>query len=221
MTMKHRTAGNKKRSRLLYGAGGHGKVALDIALIAGWRPDFVLDDHPAVAELFGVPVRAPQDVDWSSERSFEFHVSVGENPTRRRLFEELCARGGTPKTLIHPSASVSPYASVGRGSLVAAQAAINPSARIGDNVILNTAASVDHDCEVGSHVHIAPGVRLAGMVKVGSETLVGIGACAKPGVVIGCRCLIGAGAVVVRDVPDDTVVCGNPARRLRANKSHA
>jgi len=218
--MKHRTAG-KKMLRLLYGAGGHGKVALDIALLTGWRPDFVLDDHPAVAELFGVPVRAAQDVDWSRKRSFEFHVSVGENPARRRLFEELCARGGRPKTLIHPSASVSSYANMERGCLVAAQVAINPSARIGDNVILNTAASVDHDCEVGSHVHIAPGVRLAGMVKVGAETLVGIGACTKPGVIIGCRCIIGAGAVVLHDVPDATVVCGNPARRLRANKSHA
>ena len=208
-------------SRILHGAGGHGKVALDIARLTGWLPDLVLDDNPAVVELSGVAVRVPAAVEWGQTKAFEFHVSVGDNATRRRLFADLCARGGTPRTLIHPTAAISSEATLGRGCLVAAQVAVNPAARIGDNVILNTSASVDHDCEIGSHAHIAPGVRLGGLVKVGDESLVGIGACVKPGVVIGCRCLVGAGAVVVHDVPDGTVVCGNPARRLRAIPSHA
>jgi acetyltransferase EpsM len=204
-------------SRILYGAGGHGKVALEIARLAEWLPDLVLDDDPAVVELMGVAVHVPRELDWSRHPSFEFHVSVGDNATRRRLFADLCARGGTPRTLVHPTAAVSSHASLGRGCLVAAQAVVNPGARVGDNVVVNTSASVDHDCEIGSHAHLAPGVRLGGLVRVGTETLVGIGACAKPGIVIGCRCVIGAGAVIVRDVPDDTVVCGNPARRLRSN----
>jgi maltose O-acetyltransferase len=40
---------------------------------------------------------------------------------------------------------------------------------------------------------------------------------ALPGVTIGKRCIIGAGAVVVHDIPDDSLVVGNPAvvkRRL-------
>jgi acetyltransferase-like isoleucine patch superfamily enzyme len=44
---------------------------------------------------------------------------------------------------------------------------------------------------------------------------VGAGAVLLPGVVIGRNALIGAGAVVVKDVADDAVVVGNPARMLR------
>jgi acetyltransferase EpsM len=106
---------------------------------------------------------------------------------------------------------------LGAGCLVAAQAVINPGAQIGDNVIVNTSASVDHDCVIEGHVHIAPGARLAGEVKIGCETLIGIGACFKPGLSIGRNCVVGAGAVVLRDLPDHSVVAGNPARPLRVH----
>ena len=36
-----------------------------------------------------------------------------------------------------------------------------------------------------------------------------------PGVRIGDRVIIGAGAVVTRDIPDDSVAVGNPARVIR------
>jgi len=51
------------------------------------------------------------------------------------------------------------------------------------------------------------------LVKKGAS--VGSGATILSGVVIGENALIGAGSVVTRDVPPNTVVAGNPARRLR------
>jgi maltose O-acetyltransferase len=50
---------------------------------------------------------------------------------------------------------------------------------------------------------------------VGAQTLVGSGARVLPGVRVGSRVVVGAGAVVVRDVPDDTVVTGVPAHAVR------
>lgn len=202
---------------VFYGAGGHGKVALDIADRNGWRPDIILDDDPKAPDLLGVPVTRAPEMRWNTLSAFEFHVSIGTNSIRRRLFDWLTGKGGIPRTLIHPSASVSKYARLGAGCLVAAQAVINPGAQIGDNVIVNTSASVDHDCLIEDHVHIAPGVRLAGEVKIGCGTLIGIGACAKPGLTIGRNCVVGAGAVVLRDLPDNSVVGGNPAAPLRVH----
>jgi acetyltransferase-like isoleucine patch superfamily enzyme len=52
-------------------------------------------------------------------------------------------------------------------------------------------------------------------IHIGDGTWVGARAIILPGVTIGRRCLIAAGAVVSRDVPDDTLVAGNPARVVR------
>jgi acetyltransferase-like isoleucine patch superfamily enzyme len=52
-------------------------------------------------------------------------------------------------------------------------------------------------------------------IRIGDGTWVGARAIILPGVTIGSRCLIAAGAVVSKDVPDDTLVAGNPATVVR------
>ncbi|MDE7143260.1 MAG: hypothetical protein K2N76_00510, partial [Muribaculaceae bacterium] len=49
---------------------------------------------------------------------------------------------------------------------------------------------------------------------------IGGGAIICPGVTIGNRCVIGAGSVVTKNVPDDSVVAGNPARIIRRNSDN-
>lgn len=54
-----------------------------------------------------------------------------------------------------------------------------------------------------------------GPVVIGAETWIGFGCQVMSGVKIGRHCVIAAGAVVVKDVPDYSVVGGNPARILK------
>jgi acetyltransferase-like isoleucine patch superfamily enzyme len=103
--------------------------------------------------------------------------------------------------------------------------------RIGDRVFINSGAIVFSACEVtiGDDVALANEVYVMDSdshgvegravkeepVRIGAGTWVGARAIILPGVTIGRRCLIAAGAVVSRDVPDDTLVAGNPARLVR------
>jgi sugar O-acyltransferase (sialic acid O-acetyltransferase NeuD family) len=197
---------------VIYGAGGHGKVLADIALRCGIEIALLLDDDVSVKEICGLPVQNARTADWSGLAQFVFHVAIGDNVCRERIFNQLLKRGGMPWSLIHPFTAISPGAEVGRGVAVCAGAVINPGARIADDCIINTCASVDHDCIVQAHAHVCPGVRLAGNVQIGARTMVGVGASILPGVRIGEGCRIGAGAVVNRDVPDNVVAFGVPAR---------
>jgi maltose O-acetyltransferase len=107
--------------------------------------------------------------------------------------------------------------------------------RLGRNVFINYQC-VFLDCaliEIGNHVQIGPAVQLytaihpldpavrrsglesARPIRLGNDVWIGGGAVVLPGVTIGDRGVVGAGAVVVRDVPPDTVVVGNPARVVR------
>ena len=59
-------------------------------------------------------------------------------------------------------------------------------------------------------------------ITIGDDTWLGGGVTVLPGVTIGKRCIIGAGAVVVHDIPDDSLAVGNPAvvkRRLNDEKT--
>ena len=69
---------------------------------------------------------------------------------------------------IHPTAVVSKYAKIGKGTQVLATAVINAAATIGNHCIVNTGAIVEHDCVLEDYVHIAPNATLGGGVKLAS-----------------------------------------------------
>ena len=200
---------------IIYGAGGHGKVVIDIARTAGVLIRLVIDDAVRDSELLGITVMDAHQFRWDNLGVFEYLVAIGDNATRARLFNELRSRGGRPRSLVHPFSAISSASELGAGIAVCAGAVVNPAAVVHENCIINTGASVDHDCIVEAHCHICPGVRLAGNVTIGSMTTVGTGASVLPGVRISQGCRIGAGAVVTRDLPPFVVACGVPARVQR------
>jgi acetyltransferase-like isoleucine patch superfamily enzyme len=83
---------------------------------------------------------------------------------------------------------------------------------VGDDVAMaNEVLLVDsnsHGVEGRPHVQ-AP-------IRIGDGSWLGNRAMVMPGVTIGKRVLVAAGSVVTRDVPDDVLVAGNPARVVRA-----
>ncbi|MDQ3283828.1 MAG: acetyltransferase, partial [Acidobacteriota bacterium] len=85
-------------------------------------------------------------------------------------------------------------------------------AAIGRGVLLNTKASVDHDSVVGDFAHVSAGGTVGAKCTIGEETLIALGASVASDRTVGARTIIGAGAVVVRDIPDDVIAFGVPAR---------
>jgi sugar O-acyltransferase (sialic acid O-acetyltransferase NeuD family) len=94
-------------------------------------------------------------------------------------------------------------------------AVIQSCVSIGKHCIINTTASVDHDCLLEDYVHISPNATLCGAVSVGEGSQVGAGAVVIPGIKIGKWSLVAAGAVVMKNVPDNVLVLGNPARVVK------
>jgi UDP-perosamine 4-acetyltransferase len=205
------------RGVIVFGAGGHAKVVVD-ALQAG-SPGLrlaILDDcaGSVASLLLGCPVVG--DRDWLSTNWLEADVvpAVGANGARAALSEWLAEQGRSLASVIHPTATASPSASLGAGVFLAGGAIVNAEAKLGTGVIVNTAASVDHDCDIGAFAHIAPGSRLCGNVRIGARALIGTGAVLIPGISVGPDALVAAGSVVIRDVPAGAKVAGCPARPI-------
>jgi len=201
---------------IIIGAGGHGKVVLDILQAEGkYRPVGFVDNNPSLLDSYvcGLPVLGPINALPRLKRQRIRHavIAIGDNRQRMAQKEFVDRDGVRLVNAIHPTAYVSPKAVLGRGVVVAPGAKVVVEATIRDLAIVNTGAIVDHECDVGEGAHVCPGAVLAGRVRVGRGAFVGIGA-----QVIQCRsvgdfAVVGAGAAVIHDVPDHATAVGVPA----------
>ena len=107
--------------------------------------------------------------------------------------------------------------------------------KIGDDCFFNFNCVFLDICEIkiGNGVKFGPNVSLYGgthpvnakirrtgleygkPIVIGDDSWMGGNCCVLPGVTIGKRVIVGAGAVVTKDVPDDAVVAGNPAKIIK------
>ncbi len=117
-------------------------------------------------------------------------------------------------TVIHPKASVSPMAIIGKNVLIMAGVSITSNAKLEDHVCILPNTVIHHDSVIGAWSLIGSGVVVAGNVTVGANCYIGSGSTIINGIEIGDHSLVGLGSNVIRIVPPRTVVAGNPAREI-------
>jgi len=216
---------NVTRPIVFWGASGHARVLRELVESTGYTLIALFDNDSSVRSPFAdIPIHHGVDgfTRWAAdhvEESIACLVAIGGARGRDRVLlqQVMCKAGLEPIVAIHATAFIAADVQLGAGCQVLANAAVCVDTKFGQACVVNTKASVDHECCIGHGVHIAPGATLAGCVSVGDCTLIGPAAVVLPRINIGSNVIIGAGAVVTRDVPNDVVAYGNPARVVRAN----
>jgi sugar O-acyltransferase (sialic acid O-acetyltransferase NeuD family) len=169
----------------IVGAGGYGRVALDV-LLAGGLGDRVLgfydDAHATLSgEVRGVPILGDVGMLKSMLSVEPVHVVVAitDNGARLRVANSLRTLGARFLVTAHPEAYVSAAAVVGDGCVVAAGAIVHPDAAVGSHCYIGPRSLIDRDAEVGAGTWVSagsvvgPGARVGARVVLGQNSSVG------------------------------------------------
>lgn len=208
----------------IYGTGGSGRGIHDLAEIINqktqrWNKILFIDDM------------LPEGLAHDLERyhfdtitskfainEIEIALAVGEPVSKCIIEEKVRSVGCVFATLIHPGAEISPSAKIGSGAIIRKGAILSCDAVIGNNVFIEPYGTVGHDSMVGDNCQISQFAVIAGNCTIGKNTFIGLSVSIKEKTKVGNNVIISMGACVMRDIPDDVVVGGNPARVIRINE---
>jgi acetyltransferase EpsM len=120
--------------------------------------------------------------------------------------------------LIHPTAVVSKFASIGRGVIIQPFVSIGPNVTIGNYVQIFAQALIGHNSSLDDYSYVANNAAIGAKVNLKQGAYVGTNASILENVILGEWSLVGIGTVVLHNVNDYQKVVGNPAKVIGSTK---
>ena len=153
--------------------------------------------------------------DWreAAREATHFVLAIADMAQRARMVSQATEAGlQAADALIVEDARLASDVIIGKGSVVGHFAAVGPGARLMEHVLVMHGCTVGHDTQLAANVVLCSGVRTGGYSAVGRDCFIGPNAVVSPHVKVGAQCHVAAGAVCFRNVPDERIAIGNPAR---------
>lgn len=209
---------------IIIGNGQHARVVLYNAVcqkkynVVGFTTH---DESEIGKKIEDIPVIGTDDMIGELINKYKisgYILGLGNMKIRRRLIELYSKKTNLkPVTIIHPDAVIASNASIGDGTLIECGCLVTPNPVIGKHCVVNTMTGVNHDNVLEENVYLASGITLSGGVKIQQDTLIDDGVVITLGRKVGRNCIIGAGAVVTKDIEDNSIAFGVPAKVVRNN----
>ena len=208
----------------IYGAGGLGREVLMLVQEINLFKDtfkqitFVVDQPGENKEIMNIPIISFDDfIGFKQYNDFVAIIAVGEPELRRKLYDKLNSNKIQLTQLIHPTVYVSPNTVLEDGVIISKGSYISCNVIIKKNVLVQPNVNIGHDVIIEQNSVISGFTNIGGQSSIGSNSFTGLSSVIKDHIRIGNNSIVSMGAVVFRDVDDNTIVMGNPARTFSNN----
>jgi sugar O-acyltransferase (sialic acid O-acetyltransferase NeuD family) len=211
-----------KNNILIVGAKGFAKEVLQVLSIENQHKGeiYFYDDVNVngPSHLYGrfCILKSTEEVKAVFGKEFNFTVGIGSPILRRKLSDKFIHEGGVFTSVVSKFARIGSFGTnVGRGSNIMPGTIITNDVNIGDGALINLNCTIGHDCAIGNFVELSPGVHISGNCILDDYVNIGTNATVLPGIRIGKNVVIGANAVVTKDIPDNSLAVGIPAKVVK------
>ena len=210
---------------VLIGGGNQAHYTIDIINKEGkYNIIGIIDSiHDVGSNRFGYKVLGRQEDIIKLKEQYNIEggiISIGDNWVRYYISSQI--KKEIPDfnfvNAIHPSVVIGDNVQLGEGVVMMAGCIINPKSKIGDFTFFATGAQVDHDCDIKNYSSISAGSITGGYVTLGEFSAITLGVTVVDRLKIGKNTVIGAGSLVIKDLPDNVLVYGNPCKVIRTRK---
>lgn len=209
---------------LIIGAKGFAKEVLEVVYKNNYSPyiafydDINTDIGDFLYDKFPILKNENQAKDFFFKFGNKFTIGIGGPSLRQMLYDKFIKLNGEFTSTISENTIIGSFGNkIENGCNIMQNVVITNDVQVGLGTIINQTSSIGHDVKIGEFCEICPNVSISGNCVIGDYSFIGTAAIILPKVKIGKNVIVGAGAVVSKDLPDNCVAVGIPAKIIKQN----
>lgn len=212
---------------IILGGQGNGGVIANAIMDAykrgfqEWECIGFLNDRDPIGKMIdGFPVVGNINTDipyYVSEGYYFINTIYRIDGQRERIimFEHLPIPTERLATFVHPTAYIAPNVELSPGCVIMPLVAVSSGTKLGKCCLVMVSATIGHDNEIGDYCHVAAQACVGSFLKIGKGVHIGLNSTIREHLTIGDYSTLGMSAVLTKDIGEQEIWIGSPAKLLR------
>ena len=134
------------------------------------------------------------------------------------MFESLGIPDDRLATFVHPLSYIAPNVILGSGTVVMPNVSISSGTSFDIGCLIMVGATIGHDNKIGKFCHFAAQCCVGAYTSIEDGVYIGLNATTRENITIMKNATLGIGSVLTKDIGENEIWVGNPARFLRMSK---